>query len=1108
MFKTEEKCKARLDELETFRHRVVHAFRELEVLPDEAGEIAAAPPSADTAGWAGMPIGSRWTGRDRYLWLRLEVRLPEPVPGHRLVGLFDFGLTPHGNSRGFESLLFVDGQPRQGVDSNHREVFLDDLAGQTAQLHFRLWSGLEGGGPRTEQEHLLARADLCLLHEEADDLYYTGRAVLETVYVLGDTRAERHDLLLALDRSLNLLDWSRPGSEAFRASIGLALAELKRRLVALRADYPQPADPVTVRCIGHTHIDVAWLWRLRHTREKAARSFSTVLALMEQYPDYVFLQTQPQLYTYIKQDYPQLYERIREKVQEGRWEAGGAMWLEADCNLTSGESLVRQILHGTAFFREEFQTENRYLWLPDVFGYSWALPQILRKCGITSFMTTKISWSQYNRMPHDTFVWRGIDGSEVLTHFITTPEIEFPQESYYTYNGYVVPETVQGIWEQYRDRPMNRELLLCYGYGDGGGGVNRDMLEMRRRLEQMPGLPRTVTGRADEYFERLERTAAETEAYVHTWDGELYLENHRGTYTSQAWIKKANRHLELALRRTEMLSIAADRLGADASRGDRRQIAEAWEIALRNQFHDIIPGSSIAEVYDDAKEEYREAERLTHSAQQAAIEILLDAGSNNTDGDTGKRTAHPGTLRYTLFNDSSWPSEGLAEIADLEAEAGLAAQGQWRTQGGRRLDAQRSGSGWLVETGGVLPLGFAEIVFEPSGERAPIDTAAAGEQDAEQAENGFVWADGCLETPFYLVEWDEAGRLRRLYDREHRREVLAAGQAGNVFQVFEDKPLQFDAWNIDLFYTEKMRTVDDLQSKRLKENGPLRVAVEFEWIYGDSKIRQEVRLYRSSRRIDFVTEVDWRERRQLLKAAFPVDIRAAEASYEIQFGSVRRPTHWNTSWDYARFETVGHQWADLSERGYGVSLLNDCKYGYDIKGNTLRLSLIKSAEYPDPDADLGEHAFTYSLLPHTGDWAEGAAAQEAWDLNSPLSVWPGSSRLAGQSLLQSSAAHLAIDAIKPAENGDGVIVRVHECEGRSGETELFFALGTASWQETDLLERPIGEERTDAWSFAVKPYEIRTFRVRFGDSASSQAEEADKKRMHGGAESGVHHEAR
>ncbi|MDO3411895.1 alpha-mannosidase [Saccharibacillus sp. CPCC 101409] len=1105
MFMTEAKLEARLIELAALRHRPLLHFDELGVREDEDGEIGAAPPQGDAAGWTTLRIGGRWVGRDRYLWLRLSADLPQAPAGHKLVGLFDFGRTHHGSSRGFESLLFIDGAPRQGVDSNHREVFLDDFAGRRAELRFRLWSGLEGGGPITPQEHVLAQAEIALLHLAADDLYYTARAALETALGLADNRPERHGLLAALNRALNLLDWSRPGSDGFYASAEQALERLSGSLDALRADYPEAADPVTVRCVGHTHIDVAWLWRLRHTREKAARSFSTVLELMEHYPDYLFLQTQPQLYDYVKRDYPELYARIKERVAEGRWEAGGAMWLEADCNLTSGESLVRQILYGTAFFREEFGIENRYLWLPDVFGYSWALPQILRRSGITSFMTTKISWSQYNRMPHDSFIWKGIDGSEILTHFITTPEIEFPQEKYYTYNGYIVPETVQGIWDQYRDKPMNRELLLCYGFGDGGGGVNRDMLEMRRRLERMPGLPKTVTGRADEYFERLERTVKETDAYVHTWDGELYLENHRGTYTSQAWIKKANRKLELTLRRTEMMAAAAEVLQGFDGEKAAAALREVWKIALRNQFHDIIPGSSIAEVYEDAREEYAQAQRLLGEAGPAILDAFSLGGGAMESGGTGGKTA---VQTYTLFNDSSRAGTGIVEIPGFDPDASPDADapdvsataaesrawntagqprrpnGIWRGASGEALDAQPTDSGWLVDAGVIPALGFAKLSFEPAaGENRSAPSAGRSNGGPQAGGSGkrqiFVWEPNKLTTPFYEIEWDEQGRLRRLHDREHRREVLAPGESGNVLQVFEDKPIQFDAWNIDLFYTEKTRTVEDLRSLRLTENGPLRASVELEWAYGDSLIRQEVRVYKRSRRIDFVTSIDWRERRQLLKAAFPVDVRATEATYDIQFGSVKRPTHWNTSWDYARFETVGHQWADLSERGYGVSLLNDCKYGYDVKDHTLRLSLIKSAEYPDPGADLGLHEFTYALLPHSGDWTEGGTAAEAWNLNSPPIAWTGEAGLDGQSLLSVSAPHVAVDAIKRAEDGDGFIVRVHECEGRSGEIRFSSCLNIERWRETDLMERPIGESGEGEWSCAIKPFEIRTYRVHF-----------------------------
>ncbi|MGL5507960.1 MAG: alpha-mannosidase, partial [Paraclostridium sp.] len=404
---------------------------------------------------------------------------------------------------------------------------------------------------------------------------------------------------------------------------------------------------MNVTCIGHTHIDVAWLWRLKHTREKCARSFSTVLRLMERYPEYIFLQTQPQLYEYVKNDYPEIYEAIKQKVKDGNWEVDGGMWLEADCNIPSGESLVRQILVGSRFIKEEFNKDVEYLWLPDVFGYSWALPQILKKSGIDMFMTTKISWNQYNRMPHDTFKWRGIDGSEILTHFITTPEPwSQPGSWFYTYNGRLTPKTVKGVYDAYTDKGITNDLLVSYGFGDGGGGVNREMLEYRKRLDKMPGLPNVKTGKAGEYFKCLKEKVANTKDYVHTWDGELYLEYHRGTYTSQAYTKMMNRKLELLYRETEWLSTVACLTNNDWSTYANNEITKGWKTILRNQFHDIIPGSSITEVYEDAKIEYQEAEDLALNIKEDIKNSIVKEEENT----------------YTVVNNANWDRTETIEV--------------------------------------------------------------------------------------------------------------------------------------------------------------------------------------------------------------------------------------------------------------------------------------------------------------------------------------------------------------------------------------------------------------------------------------------------------------
>ncbi|MCK1995012.1 alpha-mannosidase [Peribacillus muralis] len=1034
MFWNIEKLEKRIQELQPYRYQDIKPILSFQAQLDEEGAIAQEPPEGGS--WDTMKVLERWEGRDKYLWLKTAIPIPSNWGKQKIVGVFDFGNTGGGGNSGFESLLYLNGQPYQGVDMNHQEVFLDgQLAGSTVDFCFRLWSGLEGGGVQTIQEHQLKVAYIACLDERTDDLYYTARAALDTIKYLEENQPERQTLLKALDRAFLLIDWSHSGSNSFYDSVYQAQAVLNAEIEKIPKNYP-----VTVTSIGHTHIDVAWLWRLKHTREKAARSFSTVLRLMEQYPDYTFLQTQPQLYEYIKHDYPQIYEQIEKRVQEGRWETEGGMWLEADCNLTSGESLVRQLLLGKKFFHKNFGKECEYLWLPDVFGYSWALPQILAKSGIKTFMTTKISWSQFNKMPHDTFKWRGIDGTEILTHFITTPEDEY---WFYTYNGRITPRTVKGIWEAYRDKAVNQELLLSYGYGDGGGGVNREMLEMRRRLDKMPGLPAVKTGRADEFFNRLHETIDNTDQYVHTWDGELYLEYHRGTYTSQAYNKRMNRKMELLLRETEWLHSLNSVLEGTWSSYPSKDLEDSWKIVLRNQFHDIIPGSSIREVYEDSKLEYEEAHQLASYAWNTASKSLAIGNDQQS---------------FTIFNSSSWIRNDIITIkTDLNAE------GVWIDDTGKVLDSQNTADGeWLVNVEKVPSLGKSTIRYEKAKNK--LKSAA------------FNVSTNTISTPYYEISWNENGQLTRIFDRKHQRNVLAPNAVANVLQIFEDKPMQYDAWDIDIFYQEKMKEVIHLIGSKVVENGPIRCIVEFEWAFGRSTITQKMITYAKNPRIDFKTNIDWREKDQLLKVAFPVDIRATEATYDIQYGNVKRPTHWNTSWDYARFETVAHQWADLSESGYGISLLNDCKYGHDIKDNVMRLTLLKSATYPDTEADQGEQQFTYSLLPHKGSWYEGGTVQEAWSLNNPLSYREGQSEKL--SMFSLNAENVMVDAVKKGENTDEVIIRLHEFAGARGTVEVRSELNIVSWQECDLMEKSIeGKRENQAMAFDIKPYEIRTFIV-------------------------------
>ena len=672
-----------------------------------------------------------------------------------------------------------------------------------------------------------------------------------------------------------------------------------------------------------------------------------------------------------------------------------------------------------------------------MFGYSWALPQILKRSGIDNFMTIKISWNQYNHMPHDTFRWIGVDGSEVLTHFMSTPAIS--DNGGYTYNGVIDPVSVKGEWDLYHDKEINQDLLLAYGNGDGGGGVNRDMLEMGRHLKAMPGLPRVTPGTAYDYFENLQKTVAATDRHVPTWDGELYLEYHRGTYTSQARNKKNNRKTELKLREAEWLASEAAVKTGDFSSYPVKDFHEAWKIALRNQFHDIIPGSSIHEVYEDSTEEYRKANEILDAIEKNALKVLTrDAAST-----------------VTVVNNSSFAGEGIVTVKGFEDK-----EGSWLSADGKELPAVRTENGWLVKVSGVEPTGFTTLTFKEG----------TGAESFSKAD----WI-GEIDTPFYHITWDESGRMTSIFDKENDREILKAGETGNRLVVYEDRPMNFDAWDIDIYYQEKGYEVEDLKEVSV-EKSSLMTTVKMTWNYEDSVISQEIRLYNDDRRIDFVTHADWHEHQQLLRVLFPLDIRTSEATFDIQYGNVKRPTYENTSWDMAKFETVAHQWADYSETGYGVSLMNDCKYGYSARGHILGMSLIKCGIYPDYAADQGSHDFTYALYPHSGSWQESGVQKSAWSLNNPL--WAVAGTLDVESAFcKADTDHVAIDCVKKAEDSDDLIVRFHEYEGMRGPVTLKFGFPVASWQETNLCENPEGEEQTGELKVTVRPYEIRTFRV-------------------------------
>jgi len=1029
-------------------------------------------PDFDDSSWVDFEVGDVWGGRDKTVWFRTSVEIPSDWIGRKVALYFIVGAGQEGGLRGSEALLYVNGRVVQGLDENHREVCLlqEQVGSGRLSIAIKAFSGLQ------HEKRVFRVARLVRINEDAEDFYFRANTVLLAVKSLPEGDYDRENLLKVLNEAVNTLDFRKPGSPQFYKSVAKANELLKERL---RAYKPETENKPIITAVGHSHIDVAWLWRLRHTREKCARTFSTVNHLMRQYPCYVFLQSMPQLYEFIEEDYPEIFAKIQENVKAGKWEVTGGMWVEADCNIPSGESLVRQLLFGTRYMKDRFGVECKVLWLPDVFGYSWALPQIVAKSGLKYFMTTKISWSQYNRPAYDTFKWRGLDGTEILTHFITTTEGPTPR--FYTYNGMLTPASAKYSWEHYRQKDINNELLLAYGWGDGGGGPTKEMIETGLKMQELARVPEVRFGKAEDFFDRL-AARVEGNPRLPVVDGELYLEYHRGTYTSQARTKRNNRKSEILLHNLELFSSYASAC-LDGFVYPQKEINDNWKIVLRNQFHDILPGSSIHEVYEDSQREFAQVFESGGSHLNRALEAI--ANSTGLEG-----------TRMVVFNPLSWSRGGVVTLPWREEFSGTAVVDDNGTPLVTRAVENENGKLLEVEVPSVPGLGYRVFALVPKS-GTTFSASAQSVENEQSTEIPDVQAgseDFCdcvaingrrIENRYFKIELNEKGQIASIYDKEARREVIAPGQVANAFQAFEDKPMSFDAWDIDLYYQEKQYPVDELVEWEVERYSPEQAVIRFKWKLLDSTIEQRMVVRRDSRRIDFHTNVDWREHQILLKVAFPVDIRATKATYEIQFGNVERPTHWNTSWDYAKFETVGHKWADLSEQDYGVSLLNDCKYGYDIRNNVIRLTLIKSGIDPDPMADQGKHVFTYSIYPHLGNWFTGETVKQAYDLNFELLAavvtGPAGNLPTQGAFATVDAASTILETVKKSEDDDSTVFRFYEYGNRRDWVKVEFPRAVEEVCECNLMEKPVQKvpHSEKGFAFRVRPYEIKTFKVRF-----------------------------
>ncbi|MFD7115566.1 glycoside hydrolase family 38 C-terminal domain-containing protein [Streptomyces sp. NPDC059922] len=974
--------------------------------------------------------GTEWGSPWSTSWFRLEGVVPESWAGRRVEVVVDPGFTGEGPGFQAEGLVYdAAGVPLKGIHPRNRHIpvaapatggesvrLLLEAAANPAVLHDfepTLLGDVLTAGDRPL--YRFAAADLAVLDEEVWHLILDAEVLTELMRELPADRSRRHEILRALESMLDALDLHDVAGTA-----GAGRAELTEVL-------SRPASPSAHRisAAGHAHIDSAWLWPLRETVRKASRTFANVTALAADYPELVFACSQAQQYAWVRDHQPHIWERIKQAVADGTWAPVGSMWVESDANMPGGEALARQIVHGKRFFQEELGVETEEIWLPDSFGYTAAFPQLAKLAGVKWFLTQKLSWNQTNKMPHHSFWWEGIDGSRVFTHF---PPVD-------TYNSQFHGGELAHAERNFAEKGRASRSLVPFGWGDGGGGPTREMMERARRLKSLEGSPRVEIEHPAAFF------AAAEEEYgdrAPVWSGELYLELHRATYTTQAKTKQGNRRAEHLLREAELWATAAAlHSGGRAApyAYPYEELDRIWKTVLLHQFHDILPGSSIAWVHREARATYAAVrDELTGIIREALAALGRDGSA------VGVWNAAPFARRDVVEARASDVAEGVVTQPLAGAEVLAPA---------------------LVRA--VAPGTFTTLA------PAPVTAVAAG--------GGFVLRDQRLE-----VVIDADGLLASVRDLVAGREVLAPGGRGNLLQLHPDHPNQWDAWDIDRHYRHRHTDLTAADSVELIEEGPLRAAVRVVRTFGASRITQEIRLTADARRVDIVTEVDWQESEKVLKAAFPLDVHAERSTAEVQFGHVHRATHDNTGWDAARFEICAHRWLRVAEPGYGVAVLNDSTYGHDVTrtphadglGTTVRLTLLRAPHSPDPETDLGTHRFRYALLP--GGTVE-ETVREGLALNLPLRVAPAPEQ---PPLVIADHPAVTVEAVKLAEDRSGdVIVRLYESAGGRAEATLRVGFPVIGARVTDLLERPLHDAETgeEGLRLRLRPFQILTLRL-------------------------------
>ncbi|KAJ2743616.1 Glycoside hydrolase, 38 vacuolar alpha mannosidase [Coemansia sp. BCRC 34301] len=1011
----------------------------------------------------GDVFGPSWTTH----WFRVTVNIPDTFAGRKVMFEMDTGS---------EAMIWsADGEPIMGLTGGggrERHVDYTLTAKATDHEKQRLFyvemacNDLFGNGdyhqhPQDREIYYRVNsADLMSHNESAVALLYDLQVINDMANRISQDSPRAWQALTAANAIVN----------AFERT-DLSTIELARD-IARQFFKAQGGDANhQVYAIGNCHIDTAWLWPFAETKRKAARSWSTQLQLMDSYPEYKFAASQAQQFEWLRENYPSLFAKIQDKAKTGQFIPIGSTWVEMDCNIPSGESLVRQFLLGQRFYKQHFGETSTVFWLPDTFGYASQLPQIVRLAGAKYFFTQKLSWNSMNRFPNTTFRWVGLDGSHVLTHMA-------PAE---TYAAQCTPGELIDSVKRHKDLSYTNESMYLFGNGDGGGGPLRDMLERMRRMENLDGLPKVKQAHPHEFYEHVEETAKDLVA----WKGELYFELHRGTYTSQSNNKLWNRQSEFVLRDVELLSTIAHVRDSRGFAYPSDELTRLWKLVCLNQFHDVIPGSSINMVYRDSDKIYKDIFASAEKLRQRAMCAIYGELSPLLEP-----TPAPENAAFAVLNTTGWMRTSIVSVPASLAPLFVSRQS---TIGDLPIQVCK-------EDGTVLTL--ASNVSGCSAQTIrPIASSALLCGDSQfvpaRAYAGQIGGSYVLENRHVRVIVDGNGRITSYYDHAERRELVAPGAAANVLELYDDVPDYWDAWDIEVYSLEKYRALEG-GDVTISEEGPLVASLYLRMtISENSSLVQKVSLSAVSTRLDFETNVDWHENRKCLKAAFTWDICSDVATYETQFGVVQRPTHRNTSWDIAKFEVCAHKFADLSEFGYGVALLNDCKYGHSTLENKMTLSLLRAPKSPDEHCDMGHHSFRYAVYPHAGSFNESSVVKEAYQFNVPLQVLPinPSALLAkGQDLplsqpyfSVSGARNVVLDTVKVAEDDkDSYIVRMYEAYGGHARALLTTRLPATSAYKVNILEELMEKDGSNGmldWlshsktvEVIFKPFEVVTLK--------------------------------